>query len=79
VLIPTLLGDTKPIGQVLKEISPRTPVTVLIGPEGDFSPAEVEMAKSKGAVPVSLGPLTLRTETAALAVLALALLWRLEA
>lgn len=40
---------------------------VLIGPEGDFSPDEVEAAKSFGFVPVKLGPSRLRTETAAVA------------
>jgi 16S rRNA (uracil1498-N3)-methyltransferase len=37
---------------------------VLIGPEGDFSPEEVEMAERNGFIPVSLGPSRLRTETA---------------
>lgn len=41
-------------------------VNLFIGPEGGFSPAEVEAARAKGAVPVSLGPLILRTETAGL-------------
>lgn len=41
-------------------------ITVLIGPEGDFSAEEVRLAKSKGYVPVSLGTSRLRTETAAL-------------
>jgi 16S rRNA (uracil1498-N3)-methyltransferase len=36
----------------------------LIGPEGDFTPAEVEMALAAGYLPVSLGPNRLRTETA---------------
>jgi 16S rRNA (uracil1498-N3)-methyltransferase len=40
---------------------------VLIGPEGDFSPLEVELAIKNGFVPVSLGKARLRTETAALA------------
>lgn len=40
--------------------------TVLIGPEGDFSPAEIAAAKKAGFRPVSLGPSRLRTETAAL-------------
>lgn len=40
---------------------------VLIGPEGDFSPEEVEKAQAKGFVPISLGKSRLRTETAALA------------
>ena len=39
---------------------------VLIGPEGDFSPAEIKMALEAGYRPVSLGPSRLRTETAAL-------------
>lgn len=41
-------------------------ITVLIGPEGDFSPEEVSAAISSGFVPVHLGASRLRTETAAL-------------
>ena len=41
-------------------------VLILIGPEGDFSEEEVELAKEKGFIPVSLGASRLRTETAAL-------------
>ena len=41
-------------------------VMVLIGPEGDFSPEEVALAKENGFVPVSLGEARLRTETAAI-------------
>ena len=41
-------------------------VTVLVGPEGDFSPEEVEMAIKAGYKPVSLGRSRLRTETAGL-------------
>ena len=40
--------------------------TILIGPEGDFSPEEVELAVKAGYRPVSLGSSRLRTETAAL-------------
>ena len=39
-------------------------VMVLIGPEGDFSPQEVQAACSAGFVPVTLGESRLRTETA---------------
>lgn len=39
---------------------------VLIGPEGDFSPEEIELALKQGFEPVSLGESRLRTETAAL-------------
>ena len=40
--------------------------TVLIGPEGDFSPQEIKWALEHGFVPVSLGATRLRTETAAM-------------
>ena len=40
---------------------------VLIGPEGDFTPAEIAFALSRGIRPVTLGSSRLRTETAALA------------
>ncbi len=40
---------------------------IMIGPEGDFTPAEVSLAEAAGAVAISLGPNRLRTETAALA------------
>jgi len=39
-------------------------VIVLIGPEGDFTPQEVQMATDAGFVPVSLGKSVLRVETA---------------
>lgn len=42
------------------------PVTIMIGPEGDFSTEEVRMAIEKGFIPVSLGESRLRTETAGL-------------
>lgn len=45
-------------------------VSVLIGPEGDFSPEEVSLALSLGWQPVHLGTSRLRTETAALAAVA---------
>lgn len=41
-------------------------VMVLIGPEGDFSPEEVALAKENGFIPCSLGDARLRTETAAM-------------
>lgn len=41
-------------------------ITILIGPEGDFTAQEVELAQSAGFKPVSLGKSILRTETAAL-------------
>lgn len=43
----------------------RNPVHILIGPEGDFTPLELDMAIEAGWIPVSLGKNRLRTETAA--------------
>lgn len=56
------------VAQVLKGIRPgkAEPVIILIGPEGDFSPAEAALARSLGWLPVTLGPSRLRTETAAI-------------
>ena len=45
-------------------------ITILIGPEGDFSPAEVEAAIGAGFSPLTLGDSRLRTETAAVAAVA---------
>ena len=41
-------------------------VAVWIGPEGDFTPAELDLAEAAGARPITLGPLVLRVETAAI-------------
>ena len=40
-------------------------ITILIGPEGDFSPEEAALALKNGYKPIHLGPSRLRTETAA--------------
>ncbi len=50
------------------ELANPTRLTVLIGPEGDFSPQEIDAAIAGGCTPVDLGPAVLRTETAALGV-----------
>ncbi len=53
--------------QSLKDIlTLATNVTILIGPEGDFSAKEIEIALKKGHKPVNLGETRLRTETAAI-------------
>jgi 16S rRNA (uracil1498-N3)-methyltransferase len=41
-------------------------VCVWVGPEGDFTPAETEAIQLHGALPITLGHLVLRTETAAI-------------
>lgn len=56
-------GEKTALGKVCK---PGESMTVLIGPEGDFSVKEVETALKHNFTPVSLGNLRLRAETAAL-------------
>jgi 16S rRNA (uracil1498-N3)-methyltransferase len=41
-------------------------VLILVGPEGDFTPAEIALARSHGCQPLTLGPIILRVETAAI-------------
>ncbi len=48
------------------ELKPNQDVTILIGPEGDFSVKEIEQAIATNFIPVSLGATRLRTETAAI-------------
>lgn len=58
--------DDSPI-PLLKQVCKKdTSTLILIGPEGDFTPQEISMAKQNGFIPVSLGKSRLRTETAAL-------------
>jgi len=47
------------------------PITLLVGPEGGFSPEEEDAAIAAGALPLTMGPRVLRTETAALAAMAM--------
>lgn len=58
-------GDDVVRKDFAQEYVPGSDVTILIGPEGDFSPQEVDVAFNNGFVPVSLGNSRLRTETAA--------------
>ncbi len=51
--------------ELKRRVAPDKDLTILIGPEGDFTPEEIEMAYEKGYLPVSLGQSRLRTETAA--------------
>jgi len=71
MLIGTLEGESVPFRTAIggARAAGHKSIGVLIGPEGDFSPAEVAVAKSAGALAVSLGEVVLRVETAALYVL----------
>jgi len=65
-------GDASPIWETLAEGSDAQPWSLLIGPEGGFSPSEREQIRAlPGVAPVSLGPRILRADTAAIAALAL--------
>lgn len=55
--------DKKSFKNVLEK---QQSVLVLIGPEGDFSSEEIDLAKNEGFIPVTLGESRLRTETAAM-------------
>lgn len=68
----TLVGSLEqtaiPLKHYLRSLAGKPPasVSLLIGPEGDFSPSELDLAKAMGAVSVSYGSRVLRVETAAL-------------
>lgn len=69
-LIASLHPGAKSLKAVLADfraVQGRAPKKVvwLVGPEGDFSPAEMERAVQAGFEPITLGPLVLRCETAA--------------
>ena len=68
-----LIGSLQPGALHLKKIladfssehrRPPHSVLMLIGPEGDFTPAELALARSHGCRPITLGPIILRVETA---------------
>lgn len=66
-LIPALIGRRKSLKEIFAQFKPKN-ILVLIGPEGDFTPGEVELAVKAGCIPVSLGELVLRVDMAAIAV-----------
>lgn len=69
-LLPTVFAN-EPARRVLDAAS--WPVTLFVGPEGGFDPQEVTWARASGIRPVSLGPRILRTETAGVVLIALAM------
>jgi len=67
-IIPTLEADAiSPLADICKAFLPKS-ILVLIGPEGDFTPQEVALAKRSGFIPVTLGEQVLRVDTAAVTV-----------
>ncbi|MCB1062930.1 MAG: 16S rRNA (uracil(1498)-N(3))-methyltransferase [Verrucomicrobiae bacterium] len=69
-LVAALTDDARSLRDYLAESEPAdsrpSKATVLIGPEGDFTPAEMSLALGNGFQPLTLGPIVLRSETAAI-------------
>ena len=72
LLIASLQKESKHFKEILSEylgandqIEPSS-VLMLIGPEGDFTPSEINLSMNFGFAPMTLGPIVLRSETAAL-------------
>jgi 16S rRNA (uracil1498-N3)-methyltransferase len=70
-LVASLQADARHARQAFRSFHDthhRLPVSIAIwvGPEGDFSPGEMEAIKASGASSITLGPLVLRCETAAI-------------
>lgn len=68
-IIGSLQPEARPLPLLVAEARQQgsaSSVDILIGPEGDFSPAEIGRARAAGFRPASLGPLVLRSETASI-------------
>ena len=65
VIFASLDKGSMPLKDILRGSAPKT-IAVFIGPEGDFSPREISMAKETGCSLCSLGSLVLKSETAAI-------------
>jgi 16S rRNA (uracil1498-N3)-methyltransferase len=70
-LIGSLQSDAMHLKKILAEYSREhgdrpASVLMLVGPEGDFTPAELSLARSHGCHPITLGPVVLRVETASI-------------
>jgi len=68
-LLLTLAEPAPPMRQCMGDLDGTRAIVVMIGPEGDFSPEEVALARQRGVHLARLGRETLRSETAALAAL----------
>ena len=67
-LIPTLETERKTLKNIFNQTTRQfKKIILLIGPEGDFTPQEIILAKEAGFLPVSLGKQVLRVDTAAIA------------
>jgi len=63
--VQKLIAHCEPLNKTsIKLIEASEDLVLLIGPEGDFAPSEIEAAITKDYTPIDLGPTRLRTETA---------------
>lgn len=65
-IIASLAPGAKPLRETLRQYPGTSSATLLVGPEGDFTPGEISAAIAAGFLPVSLGDIVLRVETATL-------------
>ncbi len=70
--IPCLAGQRRNLISAFQLKPNQTNVIFLIGPEGDFTDTELKNALDAGCVPVTLGPTTLKVDTAAISSIAIA-------
>lgn len=70
ILVAALSGPTTTVGVAVGN-RPLDSVAICVGPEGDFTPDELEGLRQIGARPVTLGPHVLRAETAAISATAI--------
>lgn len=70
LLVGSLQNDRHPLREILEDFRvehgrlPKS-VGIFVGPEGDFTSVELDALKEAGALPITLGPLVLRSDTAA--------------
>ncbi len=72
--IPCLLGKRDSLADTFQKFStPPKKIIFFIGPEGDFTPEEVQAAVQSGCIPVSLGETILKVDTAAISAVSFAM------
>jgi 16S rRNA (uracil1498-N3)-methyltransferase len=70
-IIPWESQDSGSVNGLSPKIKQFKTINIFIGPEGGFTEHEIELAKSSGVIPITLGPRILRVETAGLLAAAL--------
>ncbi len=65
-LIASLAEGAGPMREIVRKMGTPTRIVILVGPEGDFSPVETQVALNEAFTPVTLGATVLRAETASL-------------